>query len=112
MELVRRVVPSMCARLSEGLPDAVIRSIAVGQHGVVYRAQLLAAGISRRQIEVRLRGGRLVELHRGVYLVGAVPSEHAYPQAALFACGARSVLSHRSAAAIWNLWPYPTRAYP
>lgn len=64
------------------------------------------------EIETRLRDGRLVPLHRGVYLVGAVASEHAHAQAALLACGADSVLSHRSAASIWGLWAYPARAFP
>ncbi len=70
------------------------------------------AGVTKMQIQTRLADGRLVALHRGVYLVGAVPSEHAYSQAALFACGDGAVLSHRSAAALWKLWPYPATAHP
>lgn len=93
-------------------PDGVIIALASRTHGVVSRAQILDAGISRMQIESRLRDGRLTALHRGVYLVGAVASEHAYAQAALLACKADAALSHRSAAAIWGLWPYPARAYP
>ena len=102
----------MHAQLSSGSPDAIIRSIAAGQNGVVFRGQLLVAGLTKMQIETRLGDGRLVALHRGVYLVGAVPSEHAYAQAALFACGEDAVLSHRSAAAIWKLWPYSSTAHP
>ena len=51
-------------------PDEVIAALAGRQHGVVGRAQLLAAGIGPRAIERRVRSGRLHPLHRGVYAVG------------------------------------------
>lgn len=90
----------------------MIRALAARQNGVVSREGLLRAGLTKMEIETRLRDGRLAALHRGVYLVGALPARHAYPQAALLACGRDSALSHRSAAAIWNLWPYPDIAHP
>jgi very-short-patch-repair endonuclease len=91
--------------------DRVIAEVARSQHGVVARAQLLAAGISRHQIALRLRNGRLHEMHRSVYLVGhAVRPQHAAEMAALLACGRHAVLSHRSAAAVWEVLPYPARA--
>lgn len=93
--------------------DRVIAAIAARQHGVVSRQQLLARGISKRQIHLRLHNARLHELHRGVYLVGhSVPTQHGRDMAALLACGNRAVLSHRSAAAIWELLPYPASAPP
>lgn len=93
-------------------PDAVIHRLAAKQNGVVYREQLLAAGLSAMQIRTRIGDGRLTVIHRGVYLVGAVPPEWAYPQAALFACGLESLLFARSAVAVWGLGTYPARAYP
>jgi very-short-patch-repair endonuclease len=91
--------------------DRVIAELAARQHGVVARAQLLAAAVSRDQIDWRLRNKRLHEAHRGVYLVGhTVPTYHSRDMAALLACGEGSVLSHRSAAAIWDLLPYPAGA--
>jgi len=39
-----------------------------------------------------------------------VATEHARDMAALLACGDGAVLSHRSAAAIWDLLPYPAAA--
>jgi len=85
-------------------------AIAARQHGVVARSQLLAAGVTAQQIRVRLRSGRLHEIHRGVYLVGhAVPPPLAVEQAALLASGDQSVLSHRSAAYLWNLLPTQPR---
>jgi very-short-patch-repair endonuclease len=91
--------------------DQVIAAIAAKQHGVAARWQLLKAGVTARQIDLRLESGRLHEIHRAVYLVGhSVPPPLAIEQAALLACGARSVLSHRSAANLWCLLPYPAPA--
>jgi hypothetical protein len=80
------------------------------QHGVVARWQLLAAGVSRHQIDLRLAAGRLTHLHSGVYLVGAVAPAHAHEIAALLAYRLRATLSHRTAAELWNLLPYPATA--
>jgi very-short-patch-repair endonuclease len=102
----------MCARIAKRSPDLVISALASRQHGVVSRAQLLDAGVTRAQIALRVRTGRLSPLHRGVYLVGPVPSEFAYSQAALLACGSAAVLSHRSAAWLWGLRDYSPRAHP
>ena len=53
-----------------------------------------------------------MELHRGVYLVGAVPSEHALAQAALLALKGESALSCFTAAHIWKVRSYSPAAYP
>ncbi|MFL5892400.1 MAG: type IV toxin-antitoxin system AbiEi family antitoxin domain-containing protein [Solirubrobacterales bacterium] len=83
-------------------------ALAGKQHGVVARWQLLDAGITARQIRLRLTSGRLHEIHRGVYLVGhTVRPPLATEQAALLACGKQATLSHRSAANLWDLLPYP-----
>jgi very-short-patch-repair endonuclease len=91
--------------------ERIIVRLARRQHGVVARWQLLEAGVTRDQIDWRLRNGRLHEIHRGVYLVGhTVPPPLAIEQAALLACGEKSVLSHRSAANLWSLLSYPASA--
>src|SRR5215213_9243669 len=101
----------MCPQSFSRFADRIIARFAARQHGVVARWQLLDAGVTGRQIKLRLRNGRLHEIHRGVYLVGhAVPPPLAVEQAALLACGEKSVLSHRSAANLWNLLPYPASA--
>lgn len=93
--------------------DGIIAALAAKQHGVVARWQLLDAGITARQIRLRLASGRLHEVHRGVYLVGhTVLPPLALEQAALFACGDRAVLSHRTAARLWELLRYPASAPP
>ena len=50
--------------------DRIIGRIAALQHGVVTRAQLLSAGVSRRSIAHRLDKGSLIRLHAGIYRVG------------------------------------------
>lgn len=87
-------------------PDAVIGALADEQHGVVSRTQLLAAGISRRQIERRLERGALRGVHRSIYAVGhAVLSGQAVWMAAVLAAGEAGVLSHWSAATLWRMRP-------
>lgn len=86
-------------------PDAVIRSLAARQHGVVARAQLLETGVPAHVIDHRLAKGRIDAVHRGVYRVGPAPLPHERELAALLACGASAVLSHRSAAVLWKLLP-------
>jgi hypothetical protein len=98
----------MSGESSSRFAERVIGTLAGRQHGVVARWQLLQAGVTVHQIELRLRNGRLHEIHRGVYLVGhKVPPPFAVEQAALLACGEAAVLSHRSAANLWDLLPYP-----
>lgn len=78
--------------------------IASSQLGLVTAPQLSLTGLSRTEIESRLRHGRLHRIHRGVYLVGhSVPPPGARELAAVLACGKDSFVSHRAAAALWGL---------
>jgi hypothetical protein len=78
--------------------------LAAGQHGVVTRAQLEGAGVTRAEIKSRLRTGSLLPVHRGVYRVGhRAPSVDARYLAAALACGEGSVLSGRAAAHLLGL---------
>ena len=79
--------------------------MAARQHGVVTRAQLLAAGLMPDAVDHRLSVGRLRPLHQGVYLLGPILAPLAREMAALLACGPGAVLSHRTAAALWELLP-------
>lgn len=78
--------------------------IAHSQHGVVTRAQLLSADVSRKQIELGVRSGALIPEHWGVYRVGhEAPSIEARYMAAVLACGDGALLSGRAAAHLWRL---------
>jgi hypothetical protein len=67
--------------------------MAQAQHGVVTRAQLLAAGVSAAGIQRRLRTGTLLREYRGVYRVGhRAPSVEASYLAAVHACGDGALL--------------------
>jgi len=91
----------------------VIAALAARQRGVVSRGQLLAAGLEGGAIKRRLRTGRLHPVHRGVYLAGhPTPMDGAREIAAILACGSGAVASHRSAAHLWQLLPYPANSGP
>src|SRR4051812_20422256 len=74
------------------------------QHGVVTRAQLLALGFSGDAIKHRIAKGRLHPVARGVYAVGRQElTRHGRWMAAVLSCGPGAVLSHASAAALWEM---------
>lgn len=82
----------------------MIAELAERQHGVIGRQQLLAAGLTGRMIERRLAIKRLRRMHAGVYeIFGRKRTREALFVAAVLACGDGAVLSHRSAAAQWDL---------
>jgi len=74
------------------------------QHGIVARRQLLALGFNPREIEHRVARGRLHLVMRGVYAVGWPHlTQKRRWMAAVLACGDGAILSHRSAAALWEI---------
>jgi hypothetical protein len=74
---------------------------------VISVAQLLGLGLTTSTIHRWVKAGRLYRVHRGVYSI--VPPElltgNGRFMAAVLACGAGAVLSHRSAAALHELRP-------
>ena len=87
-------------------PPAIteLTALAARQHGVVSSEQLQALGWSAGQIKSTLRSGWLTGIHRGVYAVG-IPSLSVRGRlsAAVLACGPGALVSHRSAAVLWQL---------
>lgn len=78
--------------------------MAARQHGIVTRKQLLELGYGRRSIQHRIKRGRLFPVTHGVYAVGwpALTQKRRW-MAAVLAGGDGAALSHRSAAALWEI---------
>lgn len=84
--------------------DVRLAALAARQHGVVSTAQLMALGLGRGAIAFRVRRGRLHRLHRGIFAVGHPRlTKQGRWMAAVLAAGPGAVLSHRDAAALWEL---------
>jgi REase_MTES_1575/Transcriptional regulator, AbiEi antitoxin len=106
MSGVRRGPSGSRTRDASAPVDRRIAAIAARQHGVVARTQLRQLGLKETAIARRLEAGRLHPVHRGVYAVGhPLLSRHGRWTAAVLACGRGAVLSHGSAAALWELRP-------
>ncbi len=96
----------MTRRQSSAQTDAFLARLADRQHGVFALWQLDGTGGLRAAVRRRARAKRLRRLHTGVFAYGhrhLTASGHRL--AAVLACGAGTVLSHLSAAALWELLP-------
>jgi very-short-patch-repair endonuclease/predicted transcriptional regulator of viral defense system len=83
-----------------------VERLATKQHGVIARRQLLQLGIGAGAIEYRLSNRTLHRLFRGVYALGhSRVAGRGRWMAAVLAGGDGAVLSHRSAAALWEIAP-------
>jgi very-short-patch-repair endonuclease len=89
-------------------PDRTLARLAGSSHGVVTRAQLLAAGLTLDEIRHRLHTGALLREYRGVYRVGhRAPSVEAQYLAAVWACGRGALLSGRAAGHLLGILTTP-----
>ena len=81
-----------------------LAELAKEQHGVVSMWQLAELGYPRPTVKQALETERLHPLYRGTYAVGhRAVSRQGQCLAAVFSCGDRALLSHRSAAWLWGL---------
>jgi very-short-patch-repair endonuclease len=88
----------------------VAAPIAEGQLGLVARRQLIAQGVPGPTVESAVHRRHLLPVVRGVYrLPGAPATADARLLAKVLAAGDGALLSHRSAAWLWDLLPAPTR---
>jgi hypothetical protein len=84
--------------------DALLAALADRQHGVFALWQLDRCGGLTAAVHRRARAGRLRRLHTGVFAYGHRRlSANGHRLAAVLACGPQAVLSHGSAAALWEL---------
>jgi len=106
MDGERRVCLPTGDKLVERALDAEIARLANRQHGVVGTRQLAALGLARGGVARRAQAGRLHLVHRGVYAVGhRVLTVDGRRMAAVLAAGPDALLSHASAAALWEIRP-------
>jgi very-short-patch-repair endonuclease len=91
--------------------DKAIAALARRHGGHVARRQLRDVGLGSDAIAYRVKVGRLIAVHAGVYAVGHLPTSPIDRAAgALLACGPGAVLSHGSAASLWGIrktWSAP-----
>ncbi len=84
--------------------DRAIAELATLQYGVVAGRQLAGIGLRSTAVADRAAAGRLHRVHRGVYAVGhPLLSRRGEWIAAVLALGPGALLSHASAAALWDL---------
>jgi predicted transcriptional regulator of viral defense system/very-short-patch-repair endonuclease len=82
--------------------DRRLASVAAGQHGLLTRAQALAAGATPSVVDHRVASGRWIGVGRGLYRVAGVP--FTWETRLVGACLAGpAVASHRSAAVLWGI---------
>ncbi len=81
---------------------SVALKIAQRQYGVVSRAQLAKAGLTRHEIDNLISSGSLRPVHRGVFTVASAPESR--EQGAIAAClvAPHVAVSHTTAAALWG----------
>src|SRR4051794_24507725 len=101
------VDPNSWGERTASAADHAIAALAASQYGVAERDQLRRLGLRDHEIDYRVEVGRLRVVHRGVYAVG---HDRLAPEgrwlAAVLAGGEEAVLSHRSAARLWDLIPH------
>lgn len=83
--------------------EGVIRELAVRQHGVATRQQLMAAGVGPHRVDGMLASGRLSCAHRGVYQTSPLPTLHGRAMAAVLAGGSGALASHGTAALVHGI---------
>src|SRR4051794_41390581 len=95
------------------MPGQINKAIALRANrrkGLVDRDDLLAAGLTRGQINWRVQSGLLIPEYEGIYRVGhCAPSLETSYLAAVLACGKGALLSGRAAAHLYGLIKGPPR---
>jgi very-short-patch-repair endonuclease len=87
-----------------GSATLALRAVAEKQHGVVANRQLSGLGLGNGLIRSRIENGSLIPIHQGVFALGhGMISRRARWMAAVIACGPGAVLSHSSAAELWEI---------
>ena len=90
------------------MSDQAMAELATHQLGLFARSQALAAGVTLRVMERRIRSGRWLQVTPGVYsLPGFAPTWRRELMAACLEAGPGAVASHEAAAALHRLDSFP-----
>lgn len=93
--------------MADDLPEPA-RALLRQQQRVITRQQALAAGLTRKSIEIRLASGRWQRLQTGVYATfSGEPPRQAWLWAAVLRSGREAALSHQTAAELHRLLDTP-----
>ncbi len=90
--------------------DGAVRAVVAlvsRRHAVVSSVELAEAGLGRHAVAHRVATGWLRRMFRGVYLVGPLETPHSRAMAATLAVGEGALVSHYSAAVLWEFRPPP-----
>jgi Protein of unknown function (DUF559) len=99
-----QVLDEIARELDARQATQAIRELAERQHGVVAHRQLSALGLGKGRIQHRIENGSLIPIHQGVFTLGRrVLGRRAQWMAAVLGCGRGAVLSHTSAAELWDI---------
>jgi hypothetical protein len=91
-------------------PDRRVLGLAAEEWFVLSLQELRRCGLSPSMVLTRVRRGQLHPIHRGIYAVGrAEVTLEGRLAAAVKACGKGAVLSHFSAAALWEMVDWDER---
>jgi len=83
--------------------DEQVARCAGAQHGAVEHGQVRRAGLTQRQVDLRVAAGRLVRSHPRVFVIAGAPATWEQSvMAAVLAGGAGAIASHSTAAALWS----------
>jgi very-short-patch-repair endonuclease len=84
--------------------DRHIADLSATQHALISDRQADALGLTPKMRQTRVRAGRLVRVEPGVLRIAGTPVTYeATLMAAVLAAGPGAVVSHRSAAVLWQL---------
>jgi hypothetical protein len=106
--VVLSVETGTLASMAADLP-ARLRAIAESQRGILSSSQIRQAGLTRSIVKSRLRRGSWQRLHPGIYATfSGEPNRAATLWAAVLYAGPGAMLSHHTAAELWQLIDAPS----
>ncbi len=90
------------------MDDRMAMELAATQYSLITAHQAYEVGLTKRQIQLRIKSGVMRRVHKGVYRYAATrQTREQHLLAACLAVGSPSAASHRAAAAMHGMWLVP-----